>query len=603
MGNLSPGLVRKRSCAELAERQGLVQGANGAPHHEAKGYYTFPGLRDSDKQGGCQLQDRSVVREAWFGDGIFQAPRLRCDWDSLNKGDDRKYVSLNAFFDTLYSVIITSLGLQVRQQQDMDILHHWIQYYGIVLSLWLASAEYSSRFDNDDVTHKIFWSLYGVGLLGIMMHVEDGPQVPMNSVVFMIFLGWTYFLLALSWFRCAWSLPRCRFHCTTYGCVMVLHMIVALAAAKTRAYPWIRGAMFYYLALAYHLGACILITSQIIGARVLYPNLSFAEARKILDLPLHIQFHIDRFSTLMLMVLGQVAKAVVWRPSQIFGDSEGLYVACGFAFVLLVCMKIFLFDCDYLDAQDHAIRRSQAKGLTWLLIFPVNMGCVTLMGIGAALLVAETGKINAVRAVQHHWAQWLTCTTFALFLVLNILARNLHHVPYVRVLRDHGEISRAEMVVNIFYIQCAIQAASSGFVLLLPYMGISSLGILQILTIILIFLIVLNLMDEMLLLRTVEEVSHNNSQREDPHKSLSAVTNGTASFRNNNSNNNLTPATEIEMPRDGSWRLKSSSRNGSSKGSGEDTTPDKDGGPRLRWFSNLFTNESDRDESDAASAN
>jgi len=364
--------------------------------------------------------------------------------------------------------------------------------------------EYSSRFDNDDVSHKIFWSLYGVGILGLLMHVEGDPGSS-NAPVFALCFAWQYMLLAGHWFRCAIAIKRARFHCGLIGVIMAIHMSISLWAGSIQENNHTRNLLFWILAFGYPLELLSSVLVQAIAARCWYPREAFLQSRKKLMIPLNNQFHIDRFSTLMLMVLAQVAKAVVWRPRQIFGNPRGLYEGCGCAFVVLVCLKVFSFDCDYLDADDHALRRSLWRGIAFLLIYPIKIGSLFLMGCGMELLIAEIGEINSVRSVQHYWAQQLTCYGFSSVLLADILMRHLHHIPYVRLLLLHQERRRASIVINVFRMQMWVQAGFAIASFLLPSDSLSSLTVLILTAASMVVLCVINLFDEALLLRTVEE--------------------------------------------------------------------------------------------------
>jgi len=477
-------------------------------HHHHRHHRYFTDDEDDDEQGDGDtvaenLLEEDAIKYAWWSQGLVQAPRLRRDWDRFGEDDDRKYQSLNAFFDTLFSVVITSLGLEVRNQQSRRVLIHWAQYFGIVLSLWLSTAGYSSRFDNDDVVHKTFWSLYGVGVLGILMH-STGDLTSTNSNFFALFLSLIYFLLTLQWFRTGIHLPRCRFFCTIQGSIMLVYSLLALVASTAYYYPiQRRDDVFWVLCLGYPIEIFVTLLIQELGMVFMYPHLDYEDARKEVDLPLHIQFHIDRFKTLSMMVLGQLASAIAWHPEQGFGSVEGLYASAGCGFISLVCLKIFIFDVDFLDTHDHAIRRSRCSGLTWLLLYPLAMGCLALTGSGVALLIAEAGKINSVPAGSPHFRQLLTCESLSVFLIISTIQRNLHSVPYVRVLRFHREHRRATLMTRIYNIQCTLQLGAAVFFGVLPYCQATAMQILVCMAIIMIFILCLNMVDELILLETV----------------------------------------------------------------------------------------------------
>uniref|UniRef100_A0A7S3YVA2 Uncharacterized protein n=1 Tax=Lotharella globosa TaxID=91324 RepID=A0A7S3YVA2_9EUKA len=182
------------------------------PKSSADSYGSFT----DTKRARSDILEENFVKNSWFSSGLWQTPRLRKDWHTLHDEDDGRYSSLNTFFDVLFAITINTITLQLRNRQTLPEFYHWARYYGIMISLWLSTCEYSSRFDNDDVAHKIFWSLYGIGILGMLMHVR-GDEWSSNSSVFSLCLGWVYILLGTHWFRCALAISRCFLFATVLG--------------------------------------------------------------------------------------------------------------------------------------------------------------------------------------------------------------------------------------------------------------------------------------------------------------------------------------------------------------------------------------------------
>jgi len=266
---------------------------------------------------------------------------------------------------------------------------------------------------------------------------------------------------------------------------------------------YVRVRLFSMLACAYPITLIVIVAVQELGSKTCLRHLSYREARNKMDLPLHIQFHIQRFATLNMMVMSGLTINLVWNPEDGFNNPWGLYSAATTAFVILVMMKLFIFDVDYIDETEHAIRRSRLTALSWLMFYPISMGSISLMGAGVGLLVADMGQV-ATMSVNVNFAQMLTCLSMAVFLLYASIQRNLHCIPYVKALKRNNECARADMLVSIHHMQSAIQAASGCFVASLPYLQVSSLCVLVWMAAILIFLVAVNLLDEIMLLQTVE---------------------------------------------------------------------------------------------------
>mmetsp|Transcript_16444 Transcript_16444/g.24779 ORF Transcript_16444/g.24779 Transcript_16444/m.24779 type:complete len:509 (-) Transcript_16444:143-1669(-) len=443
-----------------------------------------------------------VLKNYWFAAGILQKPRLLGrEWNSNTNNVERKFTSLNAFCDTLFSVIISSLGSELRAKQTIPTLFHYVQYIAITLSLWLSTAGYSSRFDNEDVQHKLFWSLYGVGVMGMLMH-STGDIESDNARYFSLCLAFVYATLAFQWIRSGVFLPRCRVYCTMQTAFMAFLSGIAYISYQEHILP--RGLLFWILAVAYPIEIAFTVIWQEVAIHTLFKDLDYDDARREVDLPVHLQFHIDRFSTLTMMVLGQLAVAVSWHPEEGFGHIESLYIASGCAFISLVALKILIFDIDFLDPEDHAIRRARITGILWLLMYPAGMACIATLGSGIALLVAQAGAVNSVPAGSEAFRQWLTCGSMTVFLTIATVQRNLHKIPYVSKLREHGDFERALLVTRIHSAQCSLQMLAAIVFGVMPMCKVTCLNMLQLMAITLVLLIAVNLIDEIVLVQTMK---------------------------------------------------------------------------------------------------
>uniref|UniRef100_A0A7S2TNL7 Uncharacterized protein n=1 Tax=Lotharella oceanica TaxID=641309 RepID=A0A7S2TNL7_9EUKA len=169
----------------------------------------------------------------------------------------------------------------------------------------------------------------------------------------------------------------------------------------------------------------------------------------------------------------------------------------------MVGMKLFLFDVDYIDVEDHAIRRSVYTAFLWLLLYPAGVGCVALVGSGIALLVRCMGMSNMGRPndnVNDQFAQWLTCMAMAAFLLISSVQRFLHYVPYTRMLMETHHQAQARTLLAVHYFQIATQCVFAIVVYSMQFWNVSSFQILIFLVGIVILLVAVNLIDELVLL-------------------------------------------------------------------------------------------------------
>eukprot|EP00466_Bigelowiella_natans_P004761 jgi/Bigna1/74095/fgenesh1_pg.27_\ len=454
----------------------------------------------------------------------FKKPRLRKDWNSLNDPDATHIRSMNAFFDTMFAISITHLGIELRAGQNLKALHDWCQDFGIIVSLWLCTADYSSRFDNDDLSHKIFWGVYGMGTLGMMMHTTGGYESE-NASYFSLCLAGIYLLLALHYFRNAVALPRCTFFCSLLGSILLTYASIAFYGYYSNAD---RFYMFWILACGYPLYLAATVTVRWIVANLWYHGNTRDIAHR-LDLPLHIEFHINRFSSFAMMLMSQIALAVAVHPEQGFDDKNGLYMAACVAFFLLIAVKLFLFDVDYFDVEDHAIRRSVETALAWLILFPLGVGCLALTGSGICLMLLYVGK-SIRQPVDVPFAQGLTCNSLAAFLCIVSLQVDYYFTKgnnygnnesrgrvgalgmfvgggnircqskLIELKEETDHKAQARTIYTIHYVQIGCQLAAAMFYVILQSLEWSCLSVMLVIAVTLISLVMVNLIDEFVLL-------------------------------------------------------------------------------------------------------
>lgn len=93
-------------------------------------------------------------------------------------------------------------------------------YFFAWFSAYKNGAEYALRFNDDDLTHKIGWTLYGFCCMGMLIHTS-GSIGGYNSSNFSFALFCCHVLVAIGQFRAALGIPAARFS-ATWKCVTLL---------------------------------------------------------------------------------------------------------------------------------------------------------------------------------------------------------------------------------------------------------------------------------------------------------------------------------------------------------------------------------------------
>uniref|UniRef100_A0A7S2XI00 Uncharacterized protein n=1 Tax=Lotharella oceanica TaxID=641309 RepID=A0A7S2XI00_9EUKA len=459
-----------------------------------------------ERERRIEERKKHLMENAWFTLGLWQGPRLRKDWDNLEEDEKRRISSMGMFFDAMFSFTISSLGreLRVGDNQNVHGITNWWQRFGCLLSIWLLTVDFASRFDNDDVAFKLFWALYGLAALGMMMHSTGGPT-SRNAPWFTLSLAVLYGLLALQYFRHAFYLARCRFFCQIRGILTMGLCLLGMMGFGLSYEAWQdREIIITILALAYPAMIILLFFAKLAGRVIIYRDLPIEEANRILDVPQNVPYLVSRYLSFHMLVLGQVTLAIALNPDVGYDDSQGLYSAITLGFILLVSLKLFLFDVSFREIEDHAIASSSKFiSVIWRLLFPFSVGSQALLGTGVALLVNIAGKYGG-DSINDNFAFWLPTTSLCMFLIINVLQRQLHTVPYTRLLEDSRLFDQARSLKRLDHAQSFLQTILAIITLCVPpYISQDKTGALLLLGIMALFLVILvvvNLWDEVFLL-------------------------------------------------------------------------------------------------------
>lgn len=212
------------------------------------------------------------------------------------------------------------------------------RYFGTFWVAWTLGAEYGARYNDDDLAHKIFWGLYGLGVVGMVAHASGGP-VGANAGPFCGAAAAVAFLVALMKARVACSFASrfdasarktatsATWHAAVYGAMGMLWVAAARSNRHRRLACW-------WLAVALEpLGD--VIYSRLYGAEGL--------------VPLSEKYLVSKFTNILVIVLSvNVTRAAAAAdPTKFPVEDRGtLRLACAAAYVLFVNFKLLAVDVD-----------------------------------------------------------------------------------------------------------------------------------------------------------------------------------------------------------------------------------------------------------------
>ncbi|CAE7566537.1 unnamed protein product [Symbiodinium microadriaticum] len=284
-------------------------------------------------------------------------------------------------------------------------------------SLYAAAAEYSTRFSADGSDHRLFYMMLAMSIFfmdinftgDILVQDADTRRLYFNA------LATCYCLLGMMHARVGYWLPACRGFATFH---------LALNAASASLYIWAgrspegRCQVISWL-------ACALFFPRTYG-RSLHDPGSTTRQRNAKD-------YIGRSQTVMITTLALLGKFITngVRPGEAeVGHVRFWDVVASFLLVMLI--KILLYDVHVADTQWHAIRCTQTplRPTAFLALIPVAMAGVMMMAAGAFLVVDQEFKDyrDAAAAANRRAGRDLS-QGFGILLLVATIQRLLHKEP------------------------------------------------------------------------------------------------------------------------------------------------------------------------------
>jgi len=363
-----------------------------------------PALLDVE---GEEPPSHPVANPGWR----WHRPRLLKDWGTLDSSVGAQVSSQEHFFTVLVAVAVFQLNEAIGKDHRLDVyIVRFVALYGIV---W-ATMRYAARFNDDDLAHKILWALYEVGLLLIMEGQSMGSDLSNGrwSVYKISYIALYALVIAFFCGRVARAVERARNFCLMSACVHMACAALWLACAFTDG-PAL-GFMWPLALLIFAFDAVFVVVT----------SMTSKEAAKQLDVPMNIEYMVDRQNGLFMEVLG----VAVIVPTAVYpGTSNNMPVLAmeALAALLAVALKAGLLDIEPTSLKSHAIRRARWSAVTFLSVFPLTVGALCTTGAALAMLV------NAALAegyeAHSQFAQQLLGGSQAVMWGMLTVTKLLHH--------------------------------------------------------------------------------------------------------------------------------------------------------------------------------
>ncbi|MFL6422057.1 MAG: low temperature requirement protein A [Nitrososphaeraceae archaeon] len=302
---------------------------------------------------------------------------------------------LENFYDLIVAIIVFQLSRELNQDVSVYGFLSFVALFIPVVWSWVGVTFYSTRFETDDLAHRLLMLLQ-IGMAALMaVSVPDG--LGKNSVWFALSYALMRTILVIEYLRTRRNVPAARQLTTRYS--IGFSIAAGIWFASIFVPPPFR-LIFWIIGLTVDIGTPLLFARQL--------SVQFAP---------HMHHLPERFGSFTIIVLGISILGVVngiathnWTAYSIISAGLGLGIAFSLWWVYF----------DTVDGSEiRALRENKQIGVyvTWLYIhFPLIIG-FTALGVGIEHVVLSNQALALPSSEK-----WLLCiSTFLCLVTLGVI--------------------------------------------------------------------------------------------------------------------------------------------------------------------------------------
>ena len=302
---------------------------------------------------------------------------------------------LENFYDLIVAIIVYQLSRDLNQDVSIYGFLSFVALFIPVVWSWVGVTFYSTRFETDDLAHRLLMLLQIAVAAFMAVSVPDG--LGKNSGWFALSYAIMRTILVIEYLRTRRHVPAARQLTTRYSIGFSIAAGIWFASAFVP--PPIRF-IFWMIGLGVDIGTPLLFARQL--------SVQFAP---------HVQHLPERFGSFTIIVLGISILGVVngiadhnWSVPSIISAGLGLGIA----------FSLWWIYFDTVDGSEiRALRENKQIGIyvTWLYIhFPLIIG-FTAFGVSIEHVVLSNQSLALPSSEK-----WLLCiSTFLCLLTLGII--------------------------------------------------------------------------------------------------------------------------------------------------------------------------------------
>ena len=317
---------------------------------------------------------------------LWKPPRLR-----IGEGveSERHATWLELFYDLLFAAVVAQLTFQLSEHLSWFGILSFVVLCVPVWWAWVGQSFYATRFDTDDLGHRLFIivQMFAVAAMAVNVHTGLGR----GSAGFALSYAAVRFILVGEYLGAYIWVPDARPLTRRFG------LGFGLAAALWLVSAWVPPPYRFYL---WGLGMVIDFATPL-GAGKLHSRL----APHATHLP-------ERFALFILIVMGETIAGVVLGLARHSWDlRSGLTAGLG----LMGAFSLWWIYFDNIDGA--AIRASRASGRIWLYQGWLYAHLPLVIGLAASAVGAQYAVSSPQNLALPLEKRWLLCGSVALVLL------------------------------------------------------------------------------------------------------------------------------------------------------------------------------------------
>lgn len=316
---------------------------------------------------------------------LWQPPRLR----TVGEGEEeRRATWLELFYDLIFVAAIAQVAHSLSEHLSLSGFFGYVLLFVPIWWCWVGATFYATRFDTDDLGHRLLTLLQMIAIAALAVNVHHG--LGESSAGFALSYITVRGILILQYLLAGFHLPAARslanYYSRGFGIGIALWVISLFVPPPWRFALWIAGMLVDF-------------------------SVPLTAGKLVAKIPPSFSHVPERLGLFTIIVLGEAVIAVVRGVAQLeWGVSSAIEAVLG----MLVAFSLWWIYFDTVDGSPlRAMGDGNMKvGLTWLYMhLPLAIG-IAATGVGVEHVISSQGK-----AALPENTRSLLCVSVALCLV------------------------------------------------------------------------------------------------------------------------------------------------------------------------------------------